>query len=434
MHRLGKMQNHQLPFWNFILYFGWILSLPLWGPILVRASSANTFFICGAVFLGSSVISFLLLSYLAPGLDHDSSRVAVLILALFSFLTLVTDGWLLLPLFSGMGLFSTIPILNWGKQFPSLFPASVQPQSLGLMIAGANGILFLFILVSKHLSRELLLILGSVPLLLSQLKFSLPQVREDQKPAPRILPGKFYLFIFLFYLLGGLLHNTIYQTIPPYAHESITLLPYIATAAIAGKLAARGRAERLAKYASQLMGLGFALYIAIPDHIGHWSFHLFTMIAFALADIFLWLKLLKTSNLKQFAKGLAACYLAILLGCIFTRSHYIILTKNTLKLSALGSGVLFLSLGPLLDLLSASPVEKQTNPMAKLVADLPTPLTARELELLELLAKGFSQREIQDLVHLSEGTVKTHLRHIYQKTGFANQRELLSYLLDQKKS
>ena len=44
-------------------------------------------------------------------------------------------------------------------------------------------------------------------------------------------------------------------------------------------------------------------------------------------------------------------------------------------------------------------------------------LSARELEVLELVADGFSNTDIAQRLHLSETTVKSHLAHIYPKLG-----------------
>jgi DNA-binding CsgD family transcriptional regulator len=42
-------------------------------------------------------------------------------------------------------------------------------------------------------------------------------------------------------------------------------------------------------------------------------------------------------------------------------------------------------------------------------------LSARELEILGMVAKGRTNDEIASGLHISEGTVRTHLTHIYEK-------------------
>ena len=43
-------------------------------------------------------------------------------------------------------------------------------------------------------------------------------------------------------------------------------------------------------------------------------------------------------------------------------------------------------------------------------ADLPEPLTDRERTILRLLAGGYSNHEIAELLNITEGTVKNHLK------------------------
>ncbi|GAB3535702.1 response regulator transcription factor [Arthrobacter tecti] len=60
---------------------------------------------------------------------------------------------------------------------------------------------------------------------------------------------------------------------------------------------------------------------------------------------------------------------------------------------------------------------------ARLMGRLQNPVTAlstRELQLVELLATGASNREISRQLFISEATVKTHLVHIYEKLGVDN--------------
>jgi len=44
-------------------------------------------------------------------------------------------------------------------------------------------------------------------------------------------------------------------------------------------------------------------------------------------------------------------------------------------------------------------------------------MTPRELEILELIAKGLSNREIAERVFVSENTVKTHSSRVFEKLG-----------------
>jgi DNA-binding NarL/FixJ family response regulator len=50
----------------------------------------------------------------------------------------------------------------------------------------------------------------------------------------------------------------------------------------------------------------------------------------------------------------------------------------------------------------------------------PSPLAARERQVLELVAKGTSNRDIARELFISEATVKTHLSHVFTKLGVAD--------------
>ena len=47
-------------------------------------------------------------------------------------------------------------------------------------------------------------------------------------------------------------------------------------------------------------------------------------------------------------------------------------------------------------------------------------LSEREIELLQALQTGASNREIAERLFISQATVKTHLIHIYSKLGVDN--------------
>lgn len=57
-------------------------------------------------------------------------------------------------------------------------------------------------------------------------------------------------------------------------------------------------------------------------------------------------------------------------------------------------------------------------------------LKPRELEILRLIALGFTSREIADKLHLSRRTVETHRSRIHTKLGLATRAELVRFALD----
>jgi DNA-binding NarL/FixJ family response regulator len=57
-------------------------------------------------------------------------------------------------------------------------------------------------------------------------------------------------------------------------------------------------------------------------------------------------------------------------------------------------------------------------------------LSDRELEVLQLLGKGFGTREIANELHLSVKTIETHRAHIKEKLGFKDAGEMVRFAID----
>ncbi len=58
-------------------------------------------------------------------------------------------------------------------------------------------------------------------------------------------------------------------------------------------------------------------------------------------------------------------------------------------------------------------------------AELEEPFTPREADVLRLAAKGFSNREIADLLEISANTVASHTKQIYQKLAVNSRNEAI---------
>lgn len=70
----------------------------------------------------------------------------------------------------------------------------------------------------------------------------------------------------------------------------------------------------------------------------------------------------------------------------------------------------------------APPGSRPTPPAA-----LPDELTPREAEVLSLVAQGLSNSEVAAALVVSEATVKTHINHIFAKTGARDRAQAVHY-------
>lgn len=56
------------------------------------------------------------------------------------------------------------------------------------------------------------------------------------------------------------------------------------------------------------------------------------------------------------------------------------------------------------------------------------PLTDREIEILQLLAEGWCNKQIADNLHITIRTVKFHTSNIYTKLGVSSRSEAIAWV------
>jgi DNA-binding NarL/FixJ family response regulator len=67
------------------------------------------------------------------------------------------------------------------------------------------------------------------------------------------------------------------------------------------------------------------------------------------------------------------------------------------------------------------------NPLPQTAVPLPDNLTTREVEVLRLIAAGRSNAQIAGELFVSEATVKTHINHLFAKTGARDRAQAVRY-------
>jgi LuxR family maltose regulon positive regulatory protein len=75
---------------------------------------------------------------------------------------------------------------------------------------------------------------------------------------------------------------------------------------------------------------------------------------------------------------------------------------------------------------SAEPVQAASLKTQVPQSDLIEPLSERELEVLQLIAKGLTNQEVATRLYLSLHTVKVHARNIYGKLGVKNRTQAVA--------
>ncbi len=75
------------------------------------------------------------------------------------------------------------------------------------------------------------------------------------------------------------------------------------------------------------------------------------------------------------------------------------------------------------------PAQPPAPALISAVPALPDGLTAREVEVLRLIAAGCSSREIAERLVISIHTVERHITHVYQKIGARGRAEAAAYAL-----
>ncbi|MGE5623551.1 MAG: helix-turn-helix transcriptional regulator [Methanocella sp.] len=448
--------------WSLALFFGWLLSFPLHGPLLgALAAGPGEFNRLSLVFVLSHAFGLLSAGFLLP---KHAWRLAMQAGASVSLALSLVFPFAPAPLrdigLVALGLSSAIFVIGWSQ------PYTVEVRT------GRTGFMAVLILVSNLILYGLVLLSGRVPAALlwgaADLSLAgalwcthrlLAEFAEAPVPAPppRLPVGLMApvgLLIFGLCLNGGFLYTVVLPHFASFAalDRVFGLLPYLAGVAALGWLRPGMSRQSLIYLGVCLMGLGFVAFAAMGHSL---PVYLLTdtliLASFALVDVFLWSLLGEIAEVYGrphlvFGFGLSLNVLGLFVGGVLGERASLAGLSPTASTGLLAAATLFAVLllapttldrmerdlaGRIRTAQEASVREGSDPPERSLARWLPGAdlLTYREQEIVDLIVGGCDNPGIAARLHISENTVKVHIKNLNRKLGISSKHELLAILL-----
>ncbi len=446
------------------IFFGWLLSFPFHGPVFSAISAERQLdapslilffilvhaftFLLGGLFLKQEALWKELMLW---------SLVALTASTALLWFSSATNTWMFAMGVKGAA--SALFILGWSYPYSKGIPIVGRIKVMASTIILSNVVYILFHLLSEVASASLLLLCTFIPLAVSvllvlrfprEMKQDSPQP-EQMHPFPAIFMLIFCLFIFGLYLNSGIMYSVVFPslTVPDYFFIYYRYIPYILVLVVMFFFGERLKRYFSAYMGASLLGLAFVSFIVLAESPGTNFVMTQTLFeaAFAFLDLFAWTLLgdiafIYGAPFRIFGYALAAMTGSIYMGGIISNrlaaadeSYYLIAAMfavASIFLTALVMPWLNERINKdFFEKLIQEKDEKNTSEksvLERIMERMPegTVLTPREIEIVSLVLKGLTNREIAGELFISENTLKTHLKNIYQKVQVTQKRELLS--------
>ncbi len=413
------------------IVFSWILSLALAGPLLARAqpsslgplSPAEAFALVHGVSLMALGLATAQVPRLGELLPWGGPLTAMLGLAVAAS---PSHWWG--PILAAAGTTSAAAVLAVAGSLAAL-GLRYRAWSVAMGAFVANVPLYLAALPEHPLpDRPLAVSLALAPLGLPLLIRSAPPREEAALRLDTFLP--LLMALWGIYLVGGLMYGVLAPGLGSVG-QRVGVLPYLAVLPLSAVAVASLGTVWLGRVGPALVGLGFAAS-ALLSGAGRDVMVMVTVVgAYALVDVFFWTVLGEQGHPRMaYALGLGIMVMAIFTGMMLDgpvaelaqgREDAAALVAAMALLVAMAAFPLWQGTPALV--LSGTDGEDLASP------DL-APLSQREMEVLQLVARGLSNKEVAQELRLSQATVRKHLERIYRKLRVSGRAAAVARVLD----
>lgn len=455
------INNRRLSVIVFSLFFSWLLAFPFEGRILYALAdhyniSAHSFVFgtMAAHFAGLLICGFFIRS-MQTAKRLMLFSIAFCIVASGAFFRPPSFLWTVALLSSAF--LVGCCVAAWGFYFKHCTPKDERIKTMADGLIGSNLLMIALNMATIYISPNAglgfsMLTLGAAFLF----ALRLPKEERAEDP-PSSGQGEIYIskvrplaFLCLFIVIITINSGLMYQVQgPAFAHlEWLTswywAVPYIVALFIMRNLPRKINRAYILYVAIAMIGFSFIAFLSLDRS---WASYLVVntlmLGACGVYDLFWWSILgemleLDKNPARIMGIGLSANVLGVLLGGLIGKNGQ---SQNP-TLLALGVVCITLVLLPplhnrlttllknhvYLNTIIEMPPQAQTRLICEF--NIKEKLTERECEIATLLIKGKTYRMIAGELHVSENTVKTHVKNIYSKAGVQSRTELMNLLLD----
>ena len=356
------------------------------------------------------------------------------------------------PYFYGlMGISAAMFILGWSYPYTKGISTKYRMKYMALSIILSNIIYYLMSILLIVLSVKIVYLLALVSLAIA-LKVSILLAKKEVVDTKRenlpdieissVIIVILCLFIFGLYINGGFMYQVMYPTLIKYDHISVFMrpLPYIIVLLIMWRFGDRVQRQLPVYMGVSFMGLAFVafslLYNTLP---GFFIVEILTGSSFAFLDLFFFtilgdISVINRAPYRTFGFGTAATVSALFVGGLLGEKLMIIGETFHLLTAMFALSAILLTLLVIpwifnrIEILYSS-FNDFANPettldLLKNNFDI-TVLTAREMETIEHLLQGRTNKEMAEILYVSENTIKTHIKNIYFKLHINSRKELM---------
>jgi DNA-binding CsgD family transcriptional regulator len=460
------MSNRRLSVVVFSLFFSWLLAFPFEGRILY--SLADHYNISAHSFVFGTMTAHFA-GLLICGLFVKNMITAKRLMLFSIAFCIAASGIFFRPpsylwtaaLLSAAFLVGCC-VAAWGFYFKHCTPKDERIKTMADGLIFSNLLMILLNMVAIHISPHAglgfsMLMLGAAFLFALRLpKYETPEgppsLGQGEIHAGKAGPLAFlYLFIVVITINSGLMYQV---QGPAFAHLEWLIswywaIPYITALYIMRNLSRKTNRAYILYVAIAMIGFSFIAFLLLGRS---WADYLVVntlmLGACGVYDLFWWSILgemleLHENPAKIMGVGLSANILGVLLGGLIGNAitaageQY----QNSTLLALGVVCVTLVLLPPLhkrlttllkdhvyLTAITEMPIQEQARLIGEI--NITKKLTEREGEIAALLIKGKTYRMIAGELHVSENTVKTHVKNVYSKTGVKSRTDLMHLLLD----